>query len=75
MGGGDVIDGGPMPWPLGDKIIAGIASLLAAQAARVEKVQAVQAQQVDATVLSLTPEDKLARIGLTIADLKILLGL
>lgn len=34
MGGGNVIDGGPMPWPEGDAIIAAVAIGLAAQAAR-----------------------------------------
>lgn len=34
MGDGDVIDGGPMPWPEGDKIIADVANGLAAQLAR-----------------------------------------
>ena len=35
MGGGDVIDGGPMPWTEGDAIIAGVAAALQAQAERV----------------------------------------
>ena len=34
MGGGDVIEGGPMPWPEGDDIIASITDGLAAQSAR-----------------------------------------
>lgn len=34
MGGGNVVDGGPVPWPLGDGWITNIAAGLAAQAAR-----------------------------------------
>jgi hypothetical protein len=34
LDGVNIIDGGPMPWPLGDQIIAAIHSLLAAQQAR-----------------------------------------
>lgn len=34
MGAGDVVDGGPMPWLLGDTIIAAVGDGLAAQAAR-----------------------------------------
>jgi hypothetical protein len=34
MGGGNVIAGGPMPWPEGDQIIAAVEAGLAAQAAR-----------------------------------------
>lgn len=30
----DVVDGGPMPWPEGDKILAKLGRLLAAKAAR-----------------------------------------
>lgn len=32
----NVVDGGPMPWPEGDAIIAAITALLAAQAARID---------------------------------------
>jgi hypothetical protein len=35
MGRGDVIGGGPLPWPEGDAIIGGIADGLAKQAARI----------------------------------------
>jgi hypothetical protein len=34
MGNGDIIDGGPVPWPWGDDVIANIAVLIAAQKAR-----------------------------------------
>lgn len=37
MGGGDVIDGGPMQWPVGDEIIASIAAGLSAQSGRKAK--------------------------------------
>jgi hypothetical protein len=36
MGGGDIIEGGPLPWPLGDQLIADVASLLAAKSTRDE---------------------------------------
>jgi len=52
-GGGKIIEGGPMPWPLGDQIIASVSVLLAAKAARemppptLEQVKANADQQVE----------------------------
>jgi hypothetical protein len=53
-GGGGIIEGGPMPWPLGDQIIASVSALLAAKAAReapppptLEQVKANADQQVE----------------------------
>lgn len=37
MGGGDIIDGGPMPWPEGDKIIARVSEGITAQMDRIER--------------------------------------
>lgn len=34
MGGGNVIDGGPLPWPDGDAILARLAAAIAAQQRR-----------------------------------------
>jgi hypothetical protein len=34
MGDGNVVDGGPLPWALGDQIIASVDALIAAQATR-----------------------------------------
>lgn len=34
MGGGSVVEGGPMPWPLGDQLIASITDLLAKKSLR-----------------------------------------
>ena len=53
MGGGNIIDGGPMPWPLGDQIIASVSALLAAKAARelppptLEQVKANADQKIE----------------------------
>jgi hypothetical protein len=54
MGGGNIIDGGPMPWPLGDQIIANVAAALAAKSARetpaprtLEQTKANADQQVE----------------------------
>src|SRR5215204_1459087 len=45
MGGGNIIAGGPVPWPVGDQVIAALPAGLAAQAAR----KAEQAAQLPAT--------------------------
>ena len=51
----DLADGGPMPWPEGDAIIAGIARLLEAQrvrvAAQVAAARAARAAERDAAIM------------------------
>jgi hypothetical protein len=83
MNGHDVAGGGPMPWPEGDTIIAGIGRLIAAQAARLagvatakaaesEAARAAQATQVQATVsiddiVAVLPVDMQTRLQARIA--------
>lgn len=56
MGGGNIVDGGPMPWPLGDLAIANISALLTAQAARIAAAAAVKAaEQAAAAALIINP--------------------
>ena len=48
MNGHDVVDGGPMPWPEGDTIIASIGRLIAAQEARLAGVATAKAAETAA---------------------------
>lgn len=70
MGGGDVIDGGPMPWPEGDAIIANLDKAINSQYSRFEPYKPDLPD-----IATLTPAEKLSAAGLTVDELKGLLGL
>lgn len=70
MGDGTVIAGGPMPWPEGDTIIARYSQLKLAQMNRQPPPPPPPPPASD-----LTPEQRLNAIGLTVAELKQMLGI
>jgi hypothetical protein len=75
-----IIEGGPMPWPLGDTIIAALPELLAAQADRQPPVQTLDPELQrkaieDAANARAKVGAALGPLGITLADLASALGL